>query len=304
MAPIFSVVIPTYNRPSQLSRCVESIGRQEAGRESIEAIVVNDGGSEPDKAELVDVANGISLTIMSQQRRGPGAARNAGAFHVHGEYVVLLDDDCLLPPDWYERASASIARNPDCMIGGHTLNLLSKNRFAEASQTLVDYVYSYYNDPHEKRTPLFTSNNMIFPAALFRAIGGFDESFRAAEDRELCRRWHRHGYRSVYDASVVVHHAHDLRFASLLRQHFTYGRGALPYWQQESGGLRHLEVEPFAFYRGMLSFPFKAKRHTPASLAALIFMTQIANALGFAFEAARILRPAPSARSYFEPGPL
>ena len=288
--PRFSIVIPTYNRPAQLARCIESIGKLGAMRDCVEIIVVNDGGVAPDSMQLIELARGIDLVVISQSQRGAGAARNTGAAKARGTHLAFLDDDCLLPADWGSTLSSAVDTAGDCMIGGLTLNHLESNLLSEASQTLVDYVYSYYNDPAANRTPLFTSNNMIVPAMTFRALGGFDESFRTAEDRELCRRWHERGLRIVFDPALVVLHAHSLSFPSLLRQHFSYGRGALPYWEKKSAGLRELKVEPLRFYVGMLSFPFKARRRHATLLSLLIGVTQVANAAGFAFAAAQRLR--------------
>ena len=288
--PKFSIVIPTFNRPASLERCVASIGKLECARQEVEVIVVNDGGSAPDGARLSALANGIRLRVLSQSRKGPGAARNHGAFTAAGKYLALLDDDCVIPADWAVHLSASTDRNPDGLLGGRTINLLSRNKFAEASQTLVDYVYSYYNEPGGDRTPLFTSNNMVIPAAIFRAFGGFDEAFRAAEDRELCRRLHNSGVRCSFDPSIVVYHANPLSLLTLIRQHFNYGQGALPYWEKNSRGVRDLKVEPLSFYAGMVSFPFRVKRNNAAALSALIALTQVANAAGFAFAAMQRLK--------------
>lgn len=291
MAPLsFSVVIPTYDRPEQLARCVASVGRIERSSDSIEIIVVNDGGTEPDAARLGALAGQIPLTVVSQHHRGPGAARNNGVAHASGEYIVLLDDDCLVPPEWLTNLATVVRGEPDAMVGGRTVNVLTANPFSEASQTLVDYLYDYYNAPAAGRTPLFASNNVVFPAAAFRAIGGFDESFRSAEDRELCRRWHERGGRSVFTASVVVLHSHRLALFSFLRQHFTYGRGAFHYWESKSPGIRGLRMERRSFYTEMLPFPLRQHRARPVLLGFLIGMTQLANAAGFAFEAGRRVR--------------
>jgi GT2 family glycosyltransferase len=303
-APRFSIVIPTFNRPAQLARCIESIGKLETPGNWVEIIVVNDGGEAPDEAQLLSLARGIEMQIISQSRRGPGAARNRGVANARGEHIAFLDDDCHLPADWCNVLSSAVHEAGNCMIGGHTLNHLESNLLSEASQTLVDYVYGYYNDPDANRTPLFTSNNMIVPAMTFRALGGFDESFRTAEDRELCRRWHERGLRIVFDPALVVLHAHRLSLQSLLRQHFSYGRGALAYWQKKSAALRDLKIEPLRFYVGMLSFPFKARRRHAPLLSLLIGITQVANAAGFAFAAAqrfRLRQRAPVLREKAEP---
>ena len=63
---------------------------------------------------------------------------------------------------------------------------------AIASQAVVDALHSQFNgDGSEPR--FFASSNLAVPAEDFEAIGGFDEGFRYAEDREFCERWLRSG---------------------------------------------------------------------------------------------------------------
>ena len=125
-------------------------------------------------------------------------------------------------------------------------------------------------------------------ARKFEKSGGFDESLCAAEDRDFCRTWHNLGWDFQYVPEAMVNHAHHLTLRGLQKQHFTYGRGALPYWRKaarKSGS--SVEVEPLSFYTGMLAYPFTQKIPNPALISALIVVSQIANAVGFAYEAMR-----------------
>jgi GT2 family glycosyltransferase len=283
---LVSIIIPTFNRLAELERCLESIGRMNRSGFNVELIIVNDGGAAPDDQRLTSLANGVELHLLSQPQSGPAAARNLGVRAARGDWFAFIDDDCLLPSDWPARVSDAIRRHPGSMIGGRTVNDLTTNAFSEASQTLVEYVYEYYNIQSRQRTPMFASNNMLVPAAPLKALGGFDERFRTAEDRELCRRWNDAGHATVYEPGVVVLHAHDLNMASMLRQHFAYGRGAFPYWEKKSGSLRAIAVEPFGFYLAMLSYPFRMRKRNALMLGMLIAASQIANAGGFVFSIA------------------
>jgi GT2 family glycosyltransferase len=149
-------------------------------------------------------------------------------------------------------------------------------------------VHRYYNDTNAKRTRFFASNNIALSADRFDLSGGFDEWLCAAEDRDFCRTWHRLGWDFQYVPEAVISHAHRLTLTGLQKQHFTYGRGALPYWRKASkaDGSR-IKVEPFGFYAGMLTHPFTQKAPNAAVISALIIVSQIANAAGFAYEALR-----------------
>jgi glycosyltransferase involved in cell wall biosynthesis len=82
---LFSIVVPTYNRPEMLHRAVESVLAQTVS--DFEVIVVNDEGEEP----ALPPDNRIRL--ISQAHAGPAAARNRGIQEAVGRYVCFLDDD-------------------------------------------------------------------------------------------------------------------------------------------------------------------------------------------------------------------
>jgi GT2 family glycosyltransferase len=284
----FSVVIATMGRPFELSRCLTAIAALRFPRDRFETIVVNDGGEIATEPELEALAGGAALRLVSQPNRGPGAARNAGTAVARGEFIAFIDDDCVPPPDWLDRLAEAIARAPEAMVGGRTINLLTGNLCSQASQSLVEYVYRYYNESGSGRSTFFASNNMALATTLLRGIGGFDERFRTAEDRELCNRWKRLGGAFSFAPDVVIYHGHRLNLWSLQKQHFGYGRGALPYWEKSAArGVRGIRVEPLSFYAGMLRFPFARHERRPAIVSSLILLSQMANAFGFAWEAIR-----------------
>jgi GT2 family glycosyltransferase len=289
---LFSVVIPTFNRPGELSRCLGALRQCTVDSKRFEVIVVNDGGQDPASA-LETVDGSLNIRVLTQPNRGPGAARNYGAGTARGMFIAFIDDDCIPANDWLERLERSFTKSPEALHGGRTVNSITNNPFSETSQTLVDYVHRYYNDASANRTRFFASNNIAVSAERFEAAGGFDESLCAAEDRDFCRTWHRLGWDFQYVPDAVVNHAHHLTIRSLQKQHFTYGRGALPYWQKASvRSGAGFKVEPLSFYAGMLAYPFTQRVPNPVLISALIVVSQLANAVGFAYEAVRTHRSA------------
>lgn len=298
---LFSVVIPTFNRPENLARCLAALALSTLDNDRFEVIVVNDGGADPTSA-LTSEGQALHLRILTQPNRGPGAARNLGARSARGKFIAFTDDDCIPAANWLEIFERALNKHPESLHGGRTINGLRGNPFSETSQSLVDYVHRYYNDASEKRTRFFASNNIAVSARSFEYSGGFDESLCAAEDRDFCRTWHQLGWGFQYVPDAVIQHAHRLTLRGLQKQHFTYGRGALPYWRKasEANGSR-IKVEPFAFYAGMLAHPFSQRAPNAVLITALIVVSQLANAAGFAYEAWRTRRaprviPAESAK--------
>lgn len=283
--PEFSIVIPSRDRPKQLDCCLESISRLETPRDQFEVIVVDDGSREPYDAILARHAGQLAVRLLRRDGGGgPGQARNAGAAVARGRFLALTDDDCMPAPDWLTRLGEALRRHPAAIAGGRTVNSLTQNVYAEASQTLLAYLYAYY---HADGNPMrfFASCNFALSAELFTQSGGFAPRFRLAggEDRDFCDRWITAGRPTVYVPDAVVHHAHALSLAGFLRQHYTYGRGAWHYHQARAErGREPVPVEPLRFLAGMLNYPFRqTDLRRPLAVSLLIAGSVVMNVLGY-----------------------
>lgn len=285
--PFISIVIPTFQRPDKLSSCLLALGRTNYPRDFFEVIVVDDGSTEPLEKVVGPFQNRFPLTLIRQPNSGPAAARNAGAARARGEFLAFTDDDCEPSPDWLKALAGWFAENPDRALGGRTVPI-DPGPYSVAGQTLLDYLYSYYNEGSSKGACFLTSNNLAVPASSFREVGGFDPRFRLAggEDRELCDRWVGFGFRMEYLPQAVVYHNQAATFGSFVRQHLRYGRGAYHFHRiraLRNGG--KIRIEPFSFYRNLFRHPFRGfNGGSPFRTATLLGVTQLANALGFFIE--------------------
>jgi GT2 family glycosyltransferase len=285
----FSVIIPTYARPCQLASCLESLTRLQPPTAGFEVIVVDDGSPRRLDHVVKPYCDRLNLTLLRKHNEGPGAARNTGARAARGRFLAFTDDDCCPAPDWLTALARRFEQTPRNLLGGRTVNRLTRNPYAVSSQMIVDMVYAFYNrDPEASR--FFASNNFAVPADLFRQIGGFDsQRFPfSAEDRELCDRWLLRGHRMTYASEAVVLHAHDLSLRSYCKQHFAYGRGALRYHrlrgERGSGRMRddmgfHTHL-PRLLRERLAQLPFEQVW----KVLALTLVWQIANAAGFFYE--------------------
>ena len=289
--PDYSIIIPTYQRRGQLTRCLAAIGKLDFPRERFELLVVDDGSPTPPDDVVRALDRSVHVRLVRAHHRGPAAARNTGARLARGRHLVFTDDDCAPHRDWLSAIDrwTSTSATP-LMLGGHTVNVLAEDVYAIASQGIVDFLYEYYgNRPAERR--FFTTNNLVVPRAEFMAMGGFDEGFKraAAEDRDLCERWRRGGRNLQFAPDVVVDHAHGLSFARFNRQHFNYGRGAFDLQRSRARrGQRELTIEPVLFYSGLITYPLRQwGGWRGVELATLHFWSQVAYAAGYFFERIR-----------------
>ncbi len=280
----FSIIIPTRNRTKDLLNCLERIAQLEYPPDRFEVIVVDDGGSVALDELLTRFRQRLAVSLFLQPHLGPASARNLGASHACGKYLVFTDDDCWPDPAWLSRLQAVFSESPDIAVGGLTVNALEGNIYSEASQMLILFLCGYFNrDPDD--SVFLTSSNLSFPTERFRQLGGFSTQFASAggEDRELCDRWRHAGLRMRYRPDVLVKHSHALTFAQFWRQHRNYGQGAYHFHRmRHNRSGQRLQIEPLAFYSGMLKFPFG---ETPSSraiaISPLFAVSQLANATGF-----------------------
>ncbi len=287
--PFFSVIVPTYDRPRQLTACLRSLTALDYPRDRFEVIVVDDGSAPSVIGAMAAAGNVIDLSIVRQRNAGPGAARNAGAARARGTFLAFTADDCTPAGGWLRTFAAYLATAPDTALGGRIRNTEKGNVYSAATHLLIEHLYSYYN-VSSTNAAFFTPNNLSVPARLFRDIGGFDASFvmGAGEDREFCGRWRDHGYRMAYIPEAVVYHAHPLTLSDFCRLHFRYGRGTFRYRrmraQRRSARIR---LEPLRFYWDLLRSPVaRPDISAPVTQAALLGLAQVANAAGFFWEAA------------------
>jgi glycosyltransferase involved in cell wall biosynthesis len=279
--PFFSIIVPTFERPAQLSLCLQALTRLDYPRDRYEVVVVDDGSANPPDDIVNEFRTLRSLQLLQQRRTGPAGARNFGSLHAKGEFLAFTDDDCQPDPGWLRELAPYCVAKPDHIVGGRTINALPQNPYSETSQAIIDTVYSYFNaDPDNAR--FFASNNFAVSAEKFRQMNGFAERFVTSEDREICARWRADGRGLSYAPKAVVYHAHNLCLRSLWRQHFGYGRGARRFHHA-----RALQGDPrfkpeLAFYLRL----FKTTASRPdkvrgLQLTALLLWAQLANAAGF-----------------------
>jgi GT2 family glycosyltransferase len=282
MTPVFSIIIPTYERHDELSQCLSALSGVDYPRERFEVIVVNDGGSAIDRT-IAPFAGQMNVTYVTRKHSGPAAARNTGVQRARGKNLAFTDDDCRPDPGWLAEMERRLVSDPSVMVGGRVVNVAEDNAYSSASQLLVTYLYEYYNEDREQAR-FITSNNMAMARETLLAAGGFNEDYRqpAAEDRELCDRWLQFGHRIVYAEDALIRHSHRLTLISFVAQHFRYGRGAVRYHRDRARRAANpVKIEPLRFYTGLLRYPWTVGLKRPLRIATLLFIAQTANALGF-----------------------
>jgi len=184
-----SIVIPCYNPPGCL---LEAIASARAQRDcTAEVVLVNDGTDAPEGRNVIESARGLVDRYLEQPNRGLAAARNTGFEAAHHEWIIPLDADDLLEPDYAAACGAALEAHPGDAFAYTDYSVFGKESYVERVSD-----YNLYR---------LLDRNVLTYAALIRKrdwaeTGGYDESMtRGYEDWEF---WLRLGARGRYGRHV------------------------------------------------------------------------------------------------------
>ena len=106
--PLFSVIIPTYNRAGLIMQTINSALNQTYGK--LEVIVVDDGSTDATQ-EIIEKIDDNRLCYVKKEHSERAASRNCGWYKAKGDYVYFLDSDDILYPNHFEEARKFVLSN-------------------------------------------------------------------------------------------------------------------------------------------------------------------------------------------------
>jgi glycosyltransferase involved in cell wall biosynthesis len=200
---LVSVVIPAYNAAAHIGAALESVFAQTFT--DFEVIVVNDGSSDHERLQYAILPYLDRIIYLSQENRGPSAARNLAIHHARGELLAFLDSDDTWLPEYLSEQTRLLQADPsldmiycDALLVGHS---------ASASKTFMDLCPSTGPVTFEsllmEQTQVITSGTVVHRQKVL-AAGLFDERFRCAEDHDLWLRIAYYGGKIAYHREVLL----------------------------------------------------------------------------------------------------
>ena len=193
MNPLVSVIIPTYARPDNLCRAIESVLNQTYS--PIEIIVVDDNGKETafqketEKLLMPYISNHKITYIVHDINKNGSAARNTGFNVSKGEYINYVDDDDVLSPQKIELQVKRLLELSDDYGGCYCWRRTVRN-----GKVIEICSFSEEGDLRDQlmmRTLYFNTTAILFRRKTIDYLSGFDESFIRHQDWELLMRMFR-----------------------------------------------------------------------------------------------------------------
>lgn len=181
-----SVIIPVYNRSKIVCRTLDSVKAQTY--RPLKLILVDNASSDDSLFTLLhwssqNQTEDFLIEVLSEDKEGAAAARNAGLAIAGTPWVMFFDSDDYMHPDHIASAFDTLARNPYADIVGWDVNLhtlddkVVTKKFADK-----DCLYSCIIDG-----TMATQRYMVRTSLLMTA-GGWNDSVRVWDDIELGTR--------------------------------------------------------------------------------------------------------------------
>lgn len=210
-----SVIIPVYNQPDYLAKCLAALTEQTIPHEQIEVVVIDNGSKEPPEAL---VARYSFARFGEESRPGSFAARNKGILMARGSILAFTDADCLPHPKWLEAAVAAIdGIDPIDVVAGR-IDLVACDPSHPTATELFDIAVRMDQRKRVEESYGVVTANMVTRRELFEQVGPFDDSLMSGADAVWSARAAECGYKVKYvDEAIVVHPART-KLSEVLRQ--------------------------------------------------------------------------------------
>lgn len=251
---IFSVVIPVYNRPRELRELLDSLLHQDYT--ALEVIIVEDGSSQLSELVANAYKDRLNLRYYFQENQGQGFARNFGMEQAEGDYFVLFDSDCIIPPHYFSVLFEQLVGRkldahggPDAAAQDFTIFQKAIN-FSMTSLWTTGGIRGKLKDPAKYQARGY---NMGMSRAVFQATGGFVDPNRG-EDIELSIRIKQMGYRLELIEEAYVYHKRKNTLTSFFAQSFSFGRNRINVSRYHPGSVQLVHILPLLFSLGWIGW--------------------------------------------------
>lgn len=216
-----SLVIPVYNAEETLPALLKSVSEQALAADHFEVIIVDDGSTDR-SAELVWAY--ANILLLSQENRGPGAARNLGTQHARGTIIAYTDADCILPPSFLAEHLRLHEEYEE--IDGLHGGIAPANALRYCSCTLADHLCNWFWDHNaspEHEPEYMPSANMSLKRRVLEAGVCWSEKRITGEDVDLSLQMSSRGMRMRFFPNLYLYHVDRASLRQFLRHQYNWG---------------------------------------------------------------------------------
>lgn len=261
----YSFIIPVFNRPDEVFNLLESIAALQ-GDISHDVVVIEDGSTLKCDTVCNRFRESVPIAYHFKPNSGPGDSRNYGMRMASGNYFIILDSDCIVPPDYLIAVDSALIKEFVHCYGGPDA---AHERFSNLQKAINYSMTSFLTtggirggkiqlDRFQPR-----SFNMGISKEAFERSGGFGR-IHPGEDPDLTMRLWDLGYRTSLIPDAFVYHERRISWQLFYKQVNKFGmvRVILIKWHRGSSRLSYWFPTIFtlgiiaALIMALLGFPY------------------------------------------------
>ena len=247
----YSLIIPVYNRPDEVDELLASLEVQT--QKDFEVVVVEDGSTIPCLNVVNEHASRLALRYYQKENSGPGQSRNYGAERSQGEYLIVLDSDCVLPPGYLQAVDDELTRKPCDAFGGPDS---APESFTPVQKAINYSMTSFFTTGGirggKKKLDKFypRSFNMGIKAELYQRLGGFS-AMRFGEDIDFSIRIFKSGASCRLFPEAWVWHKRRTDMKKFFKQVHNSGIARINLMKRHPGSMKLVHMLPAVFTLGV-----------------------------------------------------
>jgi len=220
---IISIIIPVKNNVHYTKHCIQSIS-EFTPNNCYEVLVIDNNSTDETKSFIESINTSVPINyIYNSEPKTYSQSNNQGANIAKGQYLVFLNNDTKLFPNWAEQLVLTFEEQAEIAIQGakllypnHTIQhagiefnieiLKQKNVFVHQHSFLT---VDGWNEKVivSREVPMVTGAFLAIRTEVFTQLNGFDEQYRFGhEDLDLCMSVVQNGLKVFYNASIVAYH--------------------------------------------------------------------------------------------------
>ena len=246
----YSVVIPVYNRPDEVDELLQSLTLQTF--RDFEVVIVEDGSSLPCQGVVEKYRDVLNVHYYTKPNSGPGQTRNYAAERSNGEYLLILDSDCILPPGYLQAVEEELQRKPAEAFGGPDR---AHESFTPVQKAINYAMTSFFTTGGirggKKKMDKFypRSFNMGVRADVYKQLGGFSR-MRFGEDIDFSIRIFKAGCHCCLFPEAWVWHKRRTDFRKFFKQVHNSGIARINLYKKYPESLKLVHLLPAVFTAG------------------------------------------------------
>ena len=248
----YTFIIPVYNRLTEVRELLQSAEKLIFDRDRFEFLFVDDGSDDGflEFIESYKSPSGLTISAVSQNNKGPGAARNYGMSVALGDYFIFIDSDCLFPEDYLSIVDADLAEFHYDAFGGPDTDHPSFSHLLKAiNYSMTSFVGTGGTRGGKNQIGKYypRSFNMGVSRKVYHTIGGMN-NLRHGQDMDYSARIYQAGFEVGFILEAFVYHKRRTSLSKFFRQIFNWGVARI------NLGIRHHELlKPIHFLPAVLT---------------------------------------------------